>query len=184
MPSYVLTGAPGAGKTAVLRLLEVSGHAVVEEAATDVIALGHALGRGEPWRDRDFIDKVTRLQQQRQGSAAAAGDAAVFFDRSPVCTLALSRYLGRTTSRLLAAEVSRIVAEGTYDATVFFVHNQGFIEPTAARRISFEDSLIFEQLHEQAYRELGFKLIDVPAGPLNDRAALILQTITHRQQAC
>lgn len=178
MPSYVLTGAPGAGKTAVLRLLEVSGHAVVEEAATDVIALGHALGRGEPWHDHDFIDQVTRLQQQRQGSAAAAGDAAVFFDRSPVCTLALSRYLGRTTSRLLAAEVSRIVAEGTYEATVFFVRNLGFVEPTAARRISFEDSLIFEQLHEQAYRELGFRLINVPAGPLNDRAALILQTIT------
>jgi predicted ATPase len=51
MPSYVLTGAPGAGKTAILRLLEVSGYPVVEEAATDVIALGSALGRAEPWRD-------------------------------------------------------------------------------------------------------------------------------------
>ena len=51
MPSYVLTGAPGAGKTAILRLLEVSGYPVVEEAATDVIALGNALGRAEPWRD-------------------------------------------------------------------------------------------------------------------------------------
>jgi predicted ATPase len=48
MPCYILTGAPGAGKTAVLRLLEVSGYRVVEEAATDVIALGHALGRAEP----------------------------------------------------------------------------------------------------------------------------------------
>jgi len=43
MPAYILTGAPGAGKTAVLRLLEISGYAVVEEAATDVIALGNAL---------------------------------------------------------------------------------------------------------------------------------------------
>ncbi len=44
MPSYILTGAPGAGKTAVLRLLEASGYPVVEEAATDVIALGNAPG--------------------------------------------------------------------------------------------------------------------------------------------
>jgi len=45
MPGYILTGSPGAGKTAVLRLLEISGYVVVEEAATDVIALENALGR-------------------------------------------------------------------------------------------------------------------------------------------
>lgn len=37
MPAYILTGAPGAGKTAILRLLEANGYPVVEEAATDVI---------------------------------------------------------------------------------------------------------------------------------------------------
>jgi predicted ATPase len=31
---------------------------------------------------------------------------------------------------------------------------------------SFAESLALEQLHEQAYRDLGFQLIDVPAGPL------------------
>jgi hypothetical protein len=39
MPGYILTGAPGSGKTAILRQLELNGHTVVEEAATDVIAL-------------------------------------------------------------------------------------------------------------------------------------------------
>jgi predicted ATPase len=173
MPRYILTGAPGAGKTAVLRLLEIGGYAVVEEAATDVIALGQALGHDEPWRDRAFIDEVISLQRRRQDSAPRAGSATVFFDRSPVCTLALSRFLGLTTSRLLTREVSRVMAEGDYDRTVFFVRNLGFVRPTAARRISFEDSLLFEQLHEQTYRDLGFHLIDVPAAPLADRAALI-----------
>ena len=35
MPAYILTGAPGAGKTAALRHLETDGYAVVEEAATE-----------------------------------------------------------------------------------------------------------------------------------------------------
>jgi len=48
---------------------------------------------------------------------------------------------------------------------------------TAARRITFEDSLVFEQLHEQTYRDLGFLLAEIPAGPLTDRVALIEQTI-------
>jgi predicted ATPase len=173
MPSYVLTGAPGAGKTAILRLLEVSGYPVVEEAATDVITLGNALGRSEPWRDPDFIDKVVTLQRQRQDAVRPAGGATIFFDRSPACTLALSRYLGFTASRLLEDEVSRAVAEGTYEPVVFFIRNLGFVQATVARQISFEDSLVFERLHEQVYRDLGFELVEVPAGPLADRVALI-----------
>ena len=67
MPSYISPGAPGAGKTAVLRLLETTGYLVVEEAATDAIAVGNALGRAEPWHDHDFIDKVV------DAATAAAG---------------------------------------------------------------------------------------------------------------
>lgn len=176
MPGYILTGAPGAGKTAVLRLLEISGYEVVEEAATDVIALGNALGCDEPWHDPAFVDKVIALQWQRQ-NAVRAGDGITVFDRSPVCTLALSRYLGFPASDLLAGEVDRVASEGAYEMTVFFVRNQGFVQATAARQISFEDSLVFEQLHEQVYRELGFRLVEVPAGPLTDRVALIERTI-------
>jgi len=188
MPSFILTGAPGAGKTAVLRLLEVRGHPVIEEAATDVIALGHALGLAEPWQDHNFIGKVLALQRRRQESVLARqrarqesrvtdDGAVVFFDRSPVCTLALSRYLGASPSPLLAGEVDRAVAEGGYETTAFFIRNQGFVAPTAARRISFEDSLRFERVHEQTYAELGFRLVEVPAGPLADRVALIRQTV-------
>ena len=183
MSSYILTDAPGAGKTAVLRLLETSGYLVVEEAATDVIALGNALGRAEPWNDHDFIDDLITLQRRRLDSLRAAVGATVFFDRSPVCTLALSRYLGFITSRLLASEVGRVVAEGMYDTTAFFIRNQGFVQPTAARQISSEDSLAFERLHEQTYRDLGFQLVDVPAGPLADRVALIRQTVSQQQRA-
>ena len=113
MPSYVLTGAPGAGKTGILRMLEISGYPVVEEAATDVIALGQALGHAEPWTRPDFIDKIITVQRQRRRrhAARAAGNEVVFFDRSPVCTLALSRYLGSTASPGLDEEVRRAISE-------------------------------------------------------------------------
>jgi predicted ATPase len=171
MPGHILTGTPGAGKTAVLRQLEINGHVVVEEAATDVIALDTALGRTEPRLDHTFIDDIVALQRQR------ARRAADFFDRSPICTLALSRFLGLTTTPLLAREVDRVVAEQVYETTVFFVRNQGFVRPTDARRISFADSLVFEQVHEQTYRDAGFRLVEVPAGPLTDRVALIQETV-------
>ncbi|MEB3371154.1 AAA family ATPase [Saccharopolyspora mangrovi] len=174
MPGYVLTGAPGAGKTALLRLLEVEGHDVVEEAATDVIALEQALGNDEPWTEEAFIDKVLLLQQQR---AARVTSGSAFFDRSPVCTLALSRYLGFAPPRRLLDEVERVASGSTYATTVFLVRNQGFLTPTEARQIDLQESLVFERVHEEVYRELGFDVVDVPAAPLHERASLIERAV-------
>ena len=66
MQRFILTGAPGAGKTAILRQLELDGFAVVEEAATDVIALGQAQGVLEAWKHSSFIDAIIDLQKRRQ----------------------------------------------------------------------------------------------------------------------
>jgi predicted ATPase len=60
-----------------------------------------------------------------------------------------------------------------YQRDVFLVRPLGFVERTAARRISYAESLIFGVVHEQVYREHGHRLIDVPAGPVAQRVALI-----------
>lgn len=183
MPRYVLTGAPGAGKTAILRALESAGHTVVEEAATDVIALEQALGRRAPEEDAEFLDKIISLQRARQHDRTPGGRKVAFFDRSPVCTLALARFLGRAAPPALAAELDRVLSAKIYAPSVFFVRNQGFVTPTAARRIGLAASLEFERVHEQAYLELGFELIEVPAAPLPERVALIAAAVGLRRRA-
>ena len=61
MKRYILTGAPGAGKTVIVRQLELDGFPVVEEAATDMIALLQAQGIDEAWRGDSFILKNGKL---------------------------------------------------------------------------------------------------------------------------
>ena len=90
MKRFILTGTPGAGKTVILRRLEQAGFGVVEEAATDVIALEQAEGIAEPWTDPGFIDRVVDLQKQRQLRAAALPEPIQFHDRSAICTAALA----------------------------------------------------------------------------------------------
>ena len=177
MHRYILTGTPGAGKTSIVRRLEFLGHVVVEEAATDIIALDQAQGIAEPWLRPDFIDRIVALQRQRQSRADALAAPMQFFDRSPVCSYALAKFLGVPPSDRLLAELARIERERIYEADVLFIDNLGFCTPTEARRIGFEDALRFERVHEEAYRALGYRCIHIAAGGVVERARRILAAV-------
>jgi predicted ATPase len=177
MKRYVVTGAPGAGKTAVIRQLEMDGFSVVEEAATDIIALWQAKGIAEPWTRPEFIDAIVSFQQTRQRRAACAADAVQFHDRSVVCTAALADYLGFDRSPNLLQELRRVKEEDVFQNTVLFLKNLGFITLTDARRITYEETVRFEQIHEQTYRNLGFQITLIDPGSVSERAEQIKRTV-------
>ncbi len=167
---YVLTGAPGVGKTVIIRQLEVDGFSVVEEAATDIIALKQAQGLDQPWSRDSFIDEITDLQRIRLLQSSCRPGEVQLHDRSIFCTAALSDYLGRSRSLVLSQELERVVAKCWFQPEVFFIRSLGFVTPTAARRISLEEAIRFERVHEEVSRDFGFEIISVePASP-SDRA--------------
>jgi predicted ATPase len=173
MRRFIITGTPGSGKTAIIRQLELDGFSVVEEAATDVIAAAQARGTAEPWTAPSFIDAVAELQKERQIRASTQPVEVQFHDRCVVCTAALALYLGYPTSAFVTSELERINKLGIYEKRVFFIRNLGFITPTEARRISFEETLRFEKIHEDTYRRFGFELFAVERGDLLQRVGLI-----------
>ncbi|MFJ9376539.1 AAA family ATPase [Streptomyces sp. NPDC101455] len=177
MKRFILTGAPGAGKTSILRHLQERGFDVVDEAATAFITRKRAEGDAEPWTRADFVEQVVALQHRLQTRSVTRAVSTQIYDRSPICTHALAGFLGHPVPEALPAEIDRITREQIYERQVFFVRPIGFCEPTAARRISFEESLEFERIHEQSYRLFGYDLVDVPAGDVADRAALIATTM-------
>src|SRR5437773_4089398 len=106
MRRFIISGAPGAGKTAIIRQLELDGFSVVEEAATDVLAAAQAQGRDQPWTHPSFIDEVANLQRDRQVRASYQPDEVQFHDRCAVCTAALAVYLGHPFHPFLPANWS------------------------------------------------------------------------------
>lgn len=175
MKRYILTGTPGSGKTSILHELRSQGYRVVEEAATDVIAFEQMRGNPEPWLRPDFIGAIVRLQKQRQLEAAMASNELQWYDRSPICTLALSRYLGYPLSATLVEELERIERERIYQRQVFFIEHLGFCQPSEARKITFEESLVFEKIHEETYLSLGYDLMKIAPEALSERVYHIME---------
>ena len=178
MKRYVLTGAPGAGKTAIIRQLELDGFSVVEEAATDIIALWQAKGIAEAWTRPEFIDAIVSLQQTRERRGAALLDLVQFHDRSVVCTAALADYLRVPRPQILVQELGRVKTQNVFHTSVFFLRNLGFVTPTEARRITYEETVRFEQIHERTYRELGFEIISIGPASVSDRVREIKRALS------
>ncbi len=177
MKRYILTGTPGSGKTSIIHALHSLGYAVVEEAATDIIALEQMNGNPEPWMQPDFIDNIVRLQKQRQINASVGPYELQFYDRSSICTYALSLHLGYAPSPCLLEELERIEREHIYQKQVFFIDHLGFIEPTEVRKISFEEALRFEKIHLETYHSFGYDCIHIAPQPLAERVSIIAASV-------
>ncbi|WP_419419771.1 AAA family ATPase [Legionella sp. D16C41] len=177
MKRYIITGTPGCGKTSLIRALELTGASVVSEAATDLIAFRQVQGDMTPWKHSNFIDDIISLQRHRQIDMCGDYSELHFYDRSPICTYALAIYLGFKPSQNLMDEIERIHNYFIYEKQVFFLENLGFIMNTAARQISFEESLKFEQLHKEVYAKFGYQCITIPAKSIDERVQIILQSI-------
>ena len=94
-----------------------------------------------------------------------------------MCTAALAVYLGHPLSPFLASELERLKSEAIYQNRVFFIRNLGFVTPTEARRISLEETVRFERIHEETYRDFGFELVSVEPGSLAERVSVIKAAI-------
>ena len=91
----------------------------------------------------------------------------------------LCRHLGLPRPPALVDALRAAQEAGRYERDVFFLENLGFVEPTAVRRISFDDSLRFEAIHAEVYAEWGYRCIMIPRRPVPDRVQAILAHVAN-----
>ena len=166
---FVLTGAPGAGKTAILDRIGADIRSV-GEPAREILAEQRAIG-GAGTHDRDpslFVDLLLRRSIERH-EAARSWEGPVVFDRGIPDCVAYAVLMGTDPAAgLVACERYR------YHPEVVAVEPWEEIYVTDAERtMSFADTIPFHAALVEAYERAGYSLVAVPRDSAENRAAFV-----------
>jgi len=167
---HILTGAPGAGKSAILEGVGVGTHRV-REPAREVIAEQRAIG-GTGTSEQDpalFVELLLRLSIERHAEAIDTVASAALFDRGVPDCIAYAVVLGTDPAPSIAA-----AARHRYHPEVLLLEPWEQIYATDDERtMSFEDTILFHHALVDAYTRSGYALTAVPRGSVEDRVAFV-----------
>lgn len=173
----ILTGPPGSGKTTLIEALRERGIVCVDEYARRVIAKERQTGgRGTSEQDPAlFIHLMAKcaLDDYTQWQDTTTP---VVFDRGLPDLIA---YAG--TADLDPAEIISLSQKHRYNQTVLYTPPWSEIyTQDEERRATYEQTEAFARALERGYDDLGYKLIEVPKVPFDERiefAATMISTM-------
>lgn len=171
---YVITGGPGFGKTSIIRRLEELGHLVCHENSREVINEQLAIGGTIlPWLDVDkFTDVI--VEKRIEAHEKFGIDKPVFFDRGIPDTLAFMYRQDLPVKELH----ERVARQYQYNHIVFVTPPwYSIFKNDNERRETFAESSIIHTYITKTYADLGYKLIDVPPGDIDERVKFVLDTV-------
>ena len=170
---FILTGAPGTGKTAILRQLG-NEFRCVDEPAREILAEQHATGGRGTW-DQDpslFVHLLLQRSIEKYAMARRSRETVIFDRGIPDCIVYAALAGSNPTPSLKAVEVYR------YQPHVLFLEPWSDIYETDEERImSFDDTVSFSQTLRDVYERSGYTLVEVPRDPIDDRATFVRKSV-------
>ncbi len=172
---FVLTGGPGSGKSAIIEALHRAGYACSVEAGRGVIQDQVSIGGPAlPWHDPVLFAELMLSWDLRSYGIATRAAGPVFFDRGVVDALGYLRLLGRPVPRHVTAAVETF----RYNRRVFIAPPwEEIYRRDGERKQDFAEAVRTCQAMVAAYSESNYELIEIPLGPVDQRAQFVLETI-------
>ncbi|HTH52923.1 MAG TPA: AAA family ATPase [Edaphobacter sp.] len=175
----VLSGGPGAGKTALLEELRHRGYACSAEVARRIIqqqvgAGGDAL----PWAYREKYARLMLEASVESWKADAIAGAVTFFDRGIPDTLCYARLVGLSTD--LEQTTEECCRQYRYWHRVFLAPPwREIYETDAERKQDFEEAIRTYDLMARTYAGCGYEVVPLPLTPVAERADFVLAAIAN-----
>ena len=173
----VISGGPGAGKTALIEELRRRGYSCSSEVARQIIqeqmsAGGDAL----PWADRE---RYARLMLDRSVAAVKVSSLTgvpIFFDRGIPDTLCYVRLAG--LSHELEQDAVAMCERHRYWRRVFMAPPwREIYETDSERKQSFDEAVKTFSLMQKTYEVCRYEVVVLPRTSVEERVELILAEV-------
>jgi predicted ATPase len=174
---YVLSGAMGAGKSAILSRLSDLGIHCVSEPAREILAEQRRIqAMGVPEKNADLFSTLMFSRSIHNYDDHSSVEEAVVFDRGIPDMVAYARLFGLDeTSYRNAAQEFR------YNPTVFYFPAWEEIYTTdSERKMSFEGAKAFGAVVRSIYEKFEYRILEVPRFSLEERVQFILDRIANQ----
>ena len=171
---YIITGAPGTGKTAIINALKKEGHSCAEEISRTIITQEMASGGDAlPWKNLAAFSQQVIALRKAQHINAPKGKT-YFFDRGIIDVIAYLRH----DNLAVNDEILEMVKKFPYNTIVFYTPIWEEIYVTDTERK--EDILTAKNIEKvllTTYQSFGYTLVEVPKLSVSERTAFILSKL-------
>lgn len=168
----VITGGPGTGKTSVIQALENSGYFCFHEVSRQIIQDAQKKGIDQLFLKEPLLFSEMLLEgRMKQHKDAETVDAnLVFLDRGVPDVVAYMNYFGNQYPPVF----NRVCKEYLYDGIFLLPPWKEIYTSDSERYESYEQAVIIHDHLSESYINHGYRPVEVPCGPIEDRASFIL----------
>ena len=171
---YIITGAPGTGKTAIINALKERGYSCVNENSREIIA-EQIINGGEilPWKNQIAFENLISSKRGKQ-YASIPKDEICFFDRSAIDCIAYLKANNLETS----TEILEVIKNCEFNSNVFYTPIwEEIYRNDSERKENIEKAKIIENFLFSTYQYFDYTLIEIPKLTIEERVDFILSKI-------
>ena len=171
---YIITGAPGTGKTAIINELKKRGFHCIDENSREVIAEQIKNG-GEilPWKNQiAFENKISNMRTEQY--LTSAKDGLCFFDRSALDCIA---YL-KLNNLEVTSQILEDIKKCNFRKIAFYTPIwEEIYENDSERKENIATAKKIEISIISTYKSQSYELVEVPKLSIKQRADFIISKI-------
>ena len=171
---YIITGAPGTGKTTIINALKKKDYYCAEEISRELIAEQISIGGNIlPWKNQiAFENKIANRRYKQYLDSTE--NCICFFERSSIDCIA---YLN--SNKLKAtSQINQIIKNCIFNKTVFYTPIwEEIYKNDSERQESFDQSIKIDKHLKDSYIKFGYVLIEIPKLSVEERVKFILTQI-------